>query len=87
MITDVLKILVPAATAFIIGMIITPFVTNFLYKREMWKKSSVQHAIDGGIATISSKLHNDEERKTPRMGGIVVWGSVIITVLIAPLPD
>lgn len=82
MITDVLKILIPSATAFIVGISITPFVANFLYKHKMWKKSSVKHTIDGQAATISSKLHNDEERKTPRMGGIVVWGSVLITTLI-----
>ena len=60
----------------------TPFVSGYLYRNKMWKKTSVAHTIDGKKATISSKLHNDEERKTPRMGGIVVWGSVLITVLI-----
>ncbi len=79
MITDVLKILIPSAVTFLIGILITPAVTGFLYKHKMWKKSSVKLAMDGKAATISSKLHNDEERKTPRMGGIVVWGSVAIT--------
>lgn len=82
MITDVIKILVPAALAFFIGIITTPFLANFLYKHKMWKKTSVKHTIDGGTATITSKLHNDEERKTPRMGGILVWGSVSITIAI-----
>ncbi len=82
MITDVIKILVPAALTFFIGIIATPFLANFLYKHKMWKKSSVKHTIDGGTATITSKLHNDEERKTPRMGGILVWGSVSITIAI-----
>lgn len=81
MITDVLKILIPSAAAFIVGIAITPLVADFLYKNSMWKKTSVKHTIDGQVATISSKLHNDEERKTPRMGGIVVWGSVIITTI------
>jgi phospho-N-acetylmuramoyl-pentapeptide-transferase len=79
---DVLKILVPSATAFVVGIAITPIVTDFLYKHKMWKKSSVKLAMDGGAAPISSKLHNDEERKTPRMGGIVVWGSTLITSLL-----
>ena len=82
MITDVLKILIPSAITFIVGILVTPLVASFLYKQQMWKKSSVKHTIDGGMATISSKLHNDEERKTPRMGGIVVWGSVTITALL-----
>lgn len=82
MITDVLKILIPATAAFVVGIIITPFIADFLYRNKMWKKSSVKHTIDGKEATISSKLHNDEERRTPRMGGIVVWGSVLITTFI-----
>jgi len=48
----------------------------------MWKKKSVAVATDGGTATVSQKLHNDEERKTPRMGGIVIWASSLITILI-----
>ena len=79
MITDVIKILIPSAAAFVIGIAITPVVSDFLYKHKMWKPKGVRTAIDGSAATISAQLHNDEERKTPRMGGIVVWGSVIIT--------
>ncbi len=79
---DVIKILLPFATAFFIGILMTPLVTDFLYRKKMWKKSSVKQTIDGKEATISSKLHNDEERKTPRMGGIVVWGSTLITAIV-----
>lgn len=79
MITDVIKILAPSALAFFIGILLTPFLTDFLYRHRMWKKTSVVHAIDGGAATLSRELHNDEVRKTPRMGGIVVWGSVLLS--------
>ena len=79
---DVIKIFIPTATAFFIGMALTPLLTDFLYRHKMWKKSSVQKAMSGEQATITSKLHNDEERKTPRMGGIVIWGSVLITTFL-----
>jgi phospho-N-acetylmuramoyl-pentapeptide-transferase len=79
---DTLKILIPTAVAFCAGIIITPILTHFLYKYKMWKKTSVQTTMDGHAATISSKLHNDEERKTPRMGGVVIWGSTLITTLL-----
>lgn len=82
MLIDVVKIFLPTTTAFFIGLVITPFLTDFLYRNKMWKKSSVKLAMDGREATITSKLHNDEERKTPRMGGVVVWGSVFITVFL-----
>lgn len=78
-ITDAVKIFTPAVVAFVVGMGITPLVTHYLYKWQLWKKSSVTKTIDGREATISNKLHNDEVRKTPRMGGIIVWASVLIT--------
>lgn len=81
MITDAIKILLPSALAFFIGMGLTPILTNFLYKHRMWKKTSVALALSGEAATISQTLHNDEERKTPRMGGVVVWGSALLTAL------
>ncbi len=79
---DIIKVIAPAAFAFACGIIITPFITHYLYKYKVWKKKSVALATDGSAATISAKLHNDEERKLPRMGGIVVWGSALITTLI-----
>lgn len=82
MITDVIKILLPSALAFFIGIVMTPFLADFLYAKKMWKKTSVVHTIDGKSASITGKLHNDEVRKTPRMGGIVVWGSVVLTILV-----
>ncbi|HBB44006.1 MAG: Phospho-N-acetylmuramoyl-pentapeptide-transferase [Parcubacteria group bacterium GW2011_GWA1_44_13] len=79
---DVVKIFLATTTAFFVGIAITPFLTSFLYRHKMWKKTSVRLTMDGKEATISGKLHNDEERKTPRMGGVVVWGSVSITIFI-----
>lgn len=79
--SDILKLCVPALLTFVTGMSITPFITTFLYEKKLWKKTSVKKTLDGATATISQSLHNDEARKTPRMGGIVVWGSVLISSL------
>ncbi|HAT68400.1 MAG TPA: hypothetical protein DCS20_02180 [Candidatus Yonathbacteria bacterium] len=79
---DVVKILLPTTISFVIGILATPILTGFLYRHKMWKKTSVKTALGGGEATVTSKLHNDEERKTPRMGGVVVWGSVLATVVL-----
>lgn len=82
MILDVVKIFLPATVAFTVGVLLAPILTGFLYRHKMWKKSSVKLTMDGREATISSKLHNDEERKTPRMGGVVVWSSVFTTIVL-----
>ncbi len=39
-------------------------------------------AIDGSEATITAELHKDEKRQVPRMGGIVIWASAGITMLV-----
>jgi phospho-N-acetylmuramoyl-pentapeptide-transferase len=80
--SDAIQILFPSAFAFFVGIISAPILTGFLYKHQMWKKRSVLRASDGAPATISQQLHNDEERKVPRMGGILVWGSTLISGLV-----
>jgi phospho-N-acetylmuramoyl-pentapeptide-transferase len=78
---DVVKVLTPAVIAFIVGILITPFWTNFLYKKEMWKKSAKTVAFDGGGTPIFNSLHKDKETKTPRLGGLIIWASVIIVTV------
>jgi phospho-N-acetylmuramoyl-pentapeptide-transferase len=44
----------------------------------MWKKKSVQKTTDGHDAVITARLHNDENKKTPRLGGAIIWSSVFM---------
>lgn len=82
MIIDIVKVLFPAVISFIIGIGLTPFVSDYLYRNKMWKKKNVKVSVDGSPATISQQLHNDEEKKTPRMGGVIVWASVASAALV-----
>lgn len=75
-------ILIPAVTAFILGMALTPLVTHYLYKHEVWKKSGGKVAMGGREAVEFNRLKGGQETKTPRMGGIVIWGSVLVTLLL-----
>lgn len=77
---DIVKIILPAVLTFTVGIFSTPLLTHYLYKYKMWKKKSVQKATDGTAATITAKLHDDEGRKTPRMGGVVIWASTLIVL-------
>ncbi len=79
---DLVKLFIPATLAFFIGMVITPILTHFLYKNEMWKKKSGKVAPDGRATPIFNELHKDKEVGTPKMGGIVIWASVLLTVLV-----
>jgi len=76
---DLIKILVPSILTFLFGILITPLVAGYLYKHKMWKKKNVQVATDGRPAPITQQLHNDENMRVPRMGGIVMWGSVLLS--------
>ncbi len=77
---SVIKILIPACIAFCIGIAITPMVTNYLYKYKVWKKTGGKKTLHGQEATEFNRLKADSETKTPRMGGIIIWLSVSITV-------
>lgn len=82
MIDDVIKIFIPAITAFWIGIASTPLITHYLFKYRVWKKKGGKVALDGSVAVEFGKLHEAGETKTPRMGGIVIWGSVALTALL-----
>ncbi len=79
---DVISVFVPAVVAFAIGIGITPFITHYLYKHRAWKKRGGRHALDGSEATEFGKIHADLETKVPRMGGIVIWASVILSSIL-----
>jgi phospho-N-acetylmuramoyl-pentapeptide-transferase len=81
MILDIVKVMVPATAAFFLGIALTPFLTHYLYKYKAWKKHGGKVALDGTEATEFNKLHQVKETGTPRMGGIVVWGSAVVTIL------
>lgn len=81
MIENIIKILLPGTVAFAIGILITPIFTHYLYKYKMWKKEPRTKALGGGETPIFNKLHKDKEVGTPRMGGVVIWVSVVITTL------
>lgn len=81
MIIDIVKVFLPAVCAFILGIIITPLLTNYLYKNKMWKKKAGKTALDGKEAEIFNSLHKEKEVGTPRMGGVIIWLSVSITAI------
>ena len=79
MIADITKILVPFAASFIIGIVLTPFITHYLYKYRLWKKQPGKKTLDGKDAMVFNSLHKEREVTVPRMGGTVIWLSVFIT--------
>ncbi|MDO8183784.1 MAG: hypothetical protein Q7T49_02260 [bacterium] len=87
MILSILKVFAPTTLAFFLGLALTPILTNFLYKNEMWKKRAGKVAPDGGATPIFNQLHAHKEVGTPRMGGIIIWlSTLLVTLIFAVLP-
>lgn len=80
---NILKIFGLSAFSFFIGILLTPLLTHYLYKYKMWKKAPREKALlGGGEATVFNQLHKDKETGTPRMGGILIWMSVLIITIL-----
>lgn len=77
-----LKIFLPTVLAFFIGIFLTPFWANYLYRHQMWKKRAGKITPDGRETPIFNQLHKEKEVGTPRMGGVIIWASVLITTAI-----
>lgn len=80
LIFSVTKVFGLAAIATIVAVIWCPLLTNFLYKHKLWKKTARQKAISGEDAVVFNKLHKEKEVGTPRMGGLLIWITVVIVI-------
>ncbi|MBP7741657.1 MAG: hypothetical protein KA104_03130 [Candidatus Pacebacteria bacterium] len=83
MLLDAARVLIPSVVSFIIGIGLAPIVSHYLYKHRAWKKKGGKGKGIGDQAgtPLFDALHHEREVSTPRMGGIVVWGSVFLTAL------
>ncbi len=85
------KILIPTFLSFAIGIAITPFFSHIFYKYKMWKRSS--RCSDDNIGKFGNMsddfklIYNKKEIHTPRVGGVIVWVAVSLTVLVSYLLD
>ena len=69
--------------AFALGLTLTPWFVSFLRKNRMGKQLRVE-AVDGSEASVFRKYHQ-HKFGTPTMGGLLVWGSILVTVLFSRL--
>ncbi len=82
MVLDIVKIFLPLTASFFLGIAITPALTGYLYRNSMWKKKAKTVATDGRGTPIFNSLHKDKEIGTPKMGGIVIWLSATLTMVL-----
>lgn len=79
MLLNLVKIFIPTAIAFFLGLALTPIATHFFYKYKVWKKYSRNENNTPDF----KKIHNEsDELKTPRIGGVIIWFSVFVVTLV-----
>lgn len=88
---SLIKVLLPAVVSFVVGILITPFCSNFFYKHKLWKRKArkigAPHIRDekgamhpNAVSVEFQRITNaEEEVRTPRVGGSIIWLSVFIT--------
>lgn len=81
MVSDIIKVLVPATASFVAGILLAPLLAHYLYKYRVWKKTPGKTALDGSAAVEFAKLRSETETSTPRMGGVLIWASVTLVTL------
>jgi len=74
---NIIKILFLCALSSFLAVLWTPLLTHFLYKYKLWKKEARKKAIDGKAAPVFYNLHKEREVTVPRLGGLLIWITVI----------
>lgn len=77
---DAIKIFLPTTLVFIIGIVITPFLTKIMYDRKLWKKNNRAQESDITNKDFATIHDGVAEVATPRVGGVIIWLSVLICI-------
>jgi len=79
-IANVIKIFLPTTLAFLLGIALTPRLTNYMYTHKLWRRK--KRVEDAEITNEDyRKIHNSEsEVSTPRVGGVIIWLSTILCI-------
>lgn len=75
---DVIKMFSVGATSFLVALLLTPFLTKYLYRYRLWRKTVRTSAIDGGTLPVFTKFHSENETRVPRFGGLLIWVTILI---------
>lgn len=77
MVPTVLRMFLPAVLTFVIGLVITPQLLGLARRYGWWKRTSRRENHDPMSQTFVAVHNQDAEISTPRVGGIVIWLSVL----------
>lgn len=79
---NVIKIFIVGTSSFLLAFLFAPVFIRFLNSKKFWRKEVREKAVDGKDVTYFKKFHGNNETKTPRFGGIIVWGTTLILIVL-----
>ena len=86
-----IKVFSLGIAAFLLAFWLTPALTRFLYRHRLWRKEAREKSIDGGSLPVFKKFHGEEGKRIPRLGGLLVWITVLFLAfflsLVAKITD
>jgi len=82
LVLNVLKVFGLSAFSFFIALLAAPLIINRLYRYKMWVSKKKHIAITGEEASVVKSLRKDEPLTIPRMGGVLIWGSLFLVILL-----
>jgi phospho-N-acetylmuramoyl-pentapeptide-transferase len=84
---DAARVMIPFIVSFAVGIMLAPVLAHNLYKYQAWKKKGGKGKGigDGNGTPLFDSLHKEREVSTPRLGGMMVWGSVFVTSILLAL--
>lgn len=83
MLTPFVAVFIPAIITFFVAVLLVEPFTTFLYQHRLWKKTKREDNNPDEISQAYMQIHDGaKEVKTPRMGGMLIWLSVLIVMVL-----
>jgi phospho-N-acetylmuramoyl-pentapeptide-transferase len=79
---NLVKILLPTAFAFGLGILITPIATHYFYKYKLWKKKHRGEFLEDKEFKLNHQAKIAQELSVPCVGGMIVWVSVLFSIFL-----
>lgn len=77
---SLIKLFLPTALAFLVGIAMTPTVVRFSIKHKLWKRYARKDETKNPdkMSPVFQAIHNsDDELRTSRIGGVIIWLSTL----------
>lgn len=83
----IIKILTLFILSFAVAIAFAPVLIKLLYRYKAWKRKPREETFGGEKTPIFTALHGQKEVSTPRMGGILIWATVLMVTSLTYFSD